>query len=208
MHGDAPPPQRTLSNCEWASVTQRRHREWFQRGTCVCWVSWALCLYFKNWDLQSILTPSSTKLWPWAKIQIKLVIIQELLRQVSFDPRSRLGSFQMSNDSSRPVGCIHTSLTWEVREILWLQAEGRSTLVLQCLERGPWGLPLALQANLILLYDPWADSYLHISCFTGFICPLWHRIPLSLRECSMQGTHWHPSRFFFFKDPHGISLDL
>lgn len=83
---------------------------------------------------------------------------------------------------------------------------GRSTLVLQCLERGPWGLPLALQANQILLYDPWADSYLHISCFTGFICPLWHRIPLSLRESSMQGTHWHPSRIFFFLKTHMASL--
>lgn len=47
-------------------------------------------------------------------------MIQELLRQVSFDPGSRLGSCQMSNYSSQLLGCIHTRLPWEISQVLWL----------------------------------------------------------------------------------------
>lgn len=44
--------------------------------------------------------------------------MQELLRQVSFDLRSRLGSSQMSNYSIQLAQCIHTGLSWEAREII------------------------------------------------------------------------------------------
>lgn len=116
----------------------------------------------KNWDLQSILTPSSTRLWALSKNTNKTSDNSRTSEAGLLWPWIQVGSSQMSNDSSQPFDCIHTSLTWEVREILWLAGCGQSTLVLQCLERGSWGLPLALQANQILLYDPWADSYLHI----------------------------------------------
>lgn len=122
-------PERTLYNCEWASVTPRSPTKWFKVKPVSAEFLSFMSLYFKNWDLQSTLTPSSTRQWPWAKIQIKLVLIQGLLRGgVSFDPGSRMRSSQMSNYSRQPPGCIHTGLTWEASEILWLAGRGRGTL--------------------------------------------------------------------------------
>lgn len=130
------------------------------------------------------------------------MIIQELLRQVSFDPRSRLGSSQMSNYSSQPFGCSHTSLTWEGSEILWLAGWGQEQFGASMLREGTlrvcpwlcfltWSCWMTTMQTLIYIYLLWhAFSFPYA---TGY---------LSASENAVwKGPTDTPAGFFFLKRP-------
>lgn len=72
----------------------------------------------------------------------------------------------MSNYSSQLLGCVRTGLTCESSEILWLSGWRQKHCGAPLFSPlTPWGLLLALLANLAPLNGHHADSYLHISCF-------------------------------------------
>lgn len=158
-------------------------------------------LYFKNWDLQSILTPSSTRQRPWAKIQIKLVLIQELLRWVSFDPGSRIGSSQMSNYSCQPLWCIHTVLIWEASERLAGRGQKHSGASL-LREGGPEVCPWPCW----LTWPCWvATMQTHIYIYLALHALSAHYATGSLSASDnavWKGPTDTPADFF--KDPYGI----
>lgn len=87
-----------------------------------------LCvLTVQELESQSPLPPSSTRVWPQAKIQIKPLRTPELLRQASSNLGSILGSSQMANYSIQLMQYIHTGLSWEAREIIMVSMGRRGT---------------------------------------------------------------------------------
>lgn len=119
-------------------------------------------------------------------------IIQELQRQVSFDPRSRLGSSQMSNYCIQLVQCIHTGLSWDARDYYGQQDQDRSTsLRHQYIDRGLLGQPLDPFSSLNLLNGHHTDlcvMYLHISCTAYIFCPSHQGDSLSHTQHNMRKT--------------------
>lgn len=104
-------------HCRWGSVTPSKQT--IQNQICVC------CFHavYPYSSRAGVTKPSTTFIYKG--MASSKYITQELLRQVSFDLRSSLGSSQMSNYSNQLMQSIHTGLSWEARENFMASTPGQ-----------------------------------------------------------------------------------